>query len=92
MDLGDGAALALSAPRRRDAARIAPINPTFAMQHEHAPEWLENTTFDELQPGASARLTRKLTEADISAFAAISGDLNPTRRSAHSGPIQSGAD
>ena len=48
------------------------------MQHEHAPEWLENTTFDELQPGASARLTRKLTEADISAFAAISGDLNPT--------------
>jgi phosphate acetyltransferase len=41
-------------------------------------EWLQNTTFDELQPGQSATLARTLTEADIAAFAAVSGDLNPT--------------
>jgi phosphate acetyltransferase len=41
-------------------------------------EWLQNTTFDELAPGATAQLTRTLTDADIAAFAAVSGDLNPT--------------
>ncbi|WP_232418001.1 bifunctional enoyl-CoA hydratase/phosphate acetyltransferase [Methyloversatilis thermotolerans] len=41
------------------------------------PEWIENVTFDELQPGQGARLLRTLTPADIQAFAAVSGDTNP---------------
>ncbi|WGG48488.1 bifunctional enoyl-CoA hydratase/phosphate acetyltransferase [Rugamonas sp. DEMB1] len=41
------------------------------------PEIIENITFDELQVGQSARQTRTLTEDDISAFAALSGDVNP---------------
>lgn len=40
-------------------------------------EWLENTTYDELRVGQSARLLRTLTQADIQAFAAVSGDTNP---------------
>ena len=42
-----------------------------------APQWLENRPYDELQPGQSARLVRTLTQADIAAFAALSGDVNP---------------
>jgi phosphate acetyltransferase len=41
-------------------------------------EWLQNTTFAELAVGQEATLTRTLTEADIQAFAAVSGDMNPT--------------
>ena len=41
-------------------------------------EWMQNTTFDELTIGQGATLRRVLTDADISGFAAISGDLNPT--------------
>ena len=40
-------------------------------------EWLENVTYDELSVGQSARLLRALTQADIQAFAAVSGDTNP---------------
>ena len=40
-------------------------------------EWLENVTYDELSVGQSARLLRTLTQADIQAFAAVSGDTNP---------------
>ncbi|MBY0454493.1 MAG: bifunctional enoyl-CoA hydratase/phosphate acetyltransferase [Burkholderiaceae bacterium] len=40
-------------------------------------EWLENITYDELSVGQSARLLRTLTQADIEAFAAVSGDTNP---------------
>ena len=41
-------------------------------------EWLENHTFDELALGQTARLLRTLTQQDIQAFAAVSGDTNPT--------------
>ena len=40
-------------------------------------EWTENITYDELQIGQSAKLTRTLTLDDIRAFAAVSGDTNP---------------
>ena len=38
---------------------------------------IENLTFDELQPGQQAQLRRTLTRDDISAFALVSGDVNP---------------
>ncbi|MDO5289832.1 MAG: bifunctional enoyl-CoA hydratase/phosphate acetyltransferase [Pseudomonadota bacterium] len=44
---------------------------------EAASEWIENVTFDELRVGQSARLVRTLSQDDIRAFAAISGDVNP---------------
>lgn len=40
-------------------------------------ELIENVTFDELQIGQSARLSRILNKEDIAAFALISGDVNP---------------
>jgi phosphate acetyltransferase len=40
-------------------------------------EYLENRTFDEIQVGDSATLTRTLTEQDIMLFAVMSGDINP---------------
>ncbi|MCU0973534.1 MAG: bifunctional enoyl-CoA hydratase/phosphate acetyltransferase [Burkholderiales bacterium] len=40
-------------------------------------EYLENRTFDEIQIGDSATLTRTLTEQDIMLFAVMSGDINP---------------
>src|SRR5579883_2794680 len=40
-------------------------------------EYLENRTFDEIQIGDSASLTRTLTEKDIQVFAIMSGDINP---------------
>ena len=46
--------------------------------HPLAADWLENHTFDELQIGQSARLLRTLMLQDIQAFAAVSGDTNPT--------------
>ena len=41
-------------------------------------EYVENITYDELTIGQSARHVRTLTLADIQAFAAVSGDINPT--------------
>jgi phosphate acetyltransferase len=41
-------------------------------------ELIENVTFDEITLGQSARLLRTLTLADIQAFAAVSGDTNPS--------------
>ena len=38
---------------------------------------LENITFDELAIGQSAELRRRLTEREITLFAAVSGDVNP---------------
>jgi len=38
---------------------------------------IENITYAELSVGQSARLCRTLTENDIAAFAAVSGDINP---------------
>lgn len=40
--------------------------------------YIENITYDELKVGQSARLVRTLALSDIQAFAAVSGDLNPT--------------
>lgn len=40
-------------------------------------EYLENRTFDEIQVGDTASLTRTLTEKDIQVFAIMSGDINP---------------
>ncbi len=39
---------------------------------------LENHTYDEIEIGQSASLTRTLQTRDIELFAAVSGDLNPT--------------
>ncbi|MGE0108579.1 MAG: bifunctional enoyl-CoA hydratase/phosphate acetyltransferase [Bdellovibrionales bacterium] len=41
---------------------------------------LENKTFDEIQVGDTAKITRKLTRRDIELFAIVSGDLNPAHR------------
>lgn len=38
---------------------------------------IENVTYAEMSIGQSARLCRTLTENDIAAFAAVSGDINP---------------
>lgn len=40
-------------------------------------DYLENRTFDEIQLGDTASLTRTLTEKDIQVFAIMSGDINP---------------
>lgn len=41
------------------------------------PACLENRTFDEIQVGDHAHITRTLTQQDIDLFAAMSGDTNP---------------
>ncbi|MFT0849949.1 MaoC/PaaZ C-terminal domain-containing protein [Achromobacter sp. F4_2707] len=43
----------------------------------HDAEWMENVTYDELQVGQSQQLTRTVTQEDVRAFAAVSGDINP---------------
>ncbi|OGT62783.1 MAG: enoyl-CoA hydratase [Gammaproteobacteria bacterium RIFCSPHIGHO2_12_FULL_45_12] len=40
-------------------------------------DYLENQTYDELNVGESAELSRTLTEKDIQVFAIMSGDINP---------------
>src|SRR3990167_1309593 len=40
-------------------------------------DYLENRTFDEIQIGDEACLSRTLTEKDIQVFAIMSGDINP---------------
>ena len=40
-------------------------------------QFIENRTFDELQIGESADLTRTLRRQDIELFAVLSGDINP---------------
>jgi len=52
------------------------------MHKTPASGWLENMTFDELAIGQSARLLRTLSPSDIQAFAAVSGDTNPTHLNA----------
>lgn len=42
-----------------------------------AMDYLENRTFDEIQLGDTASLSRTLTEKDIQVFAIMSGDINP---------------
>ena len=38
---------------------------------------ITNTTYDEIDIGDTATYTRTVTEADILAFARVSGDINP---------------
>ena len=52
------------------------------MNQTSSSEWLENLTYDELVVGQSARLLRTLSTSDIQAFAAVSGDTNPTHLNA----------
>lgn len=40
-------------------------------------DYIENRTFDEIQLGESASLTRTLTKQDIQVFAIMSGDISP---------------
>jgi Acyl dehydratase len=44
---------------------------------QQTPETIENVLYEEIELGQSARLIRTLTRADIRAFAAVSGDVNP---------------
>jgi len=43
------------------------------------PDTLENRCFDEINIGDSASITHTLSVNDVQLFAAVSGDLNPTR-------------
>ena len=52
------------------------------------PDTIQNRTFDEINVGDSASLTRPLTADDIQLFAAVSGDVNP----AHMDPEFAGQD
>ena len=38
---------------------------------------IENRTFDEIEVGATASVTRTLSRQDIALFALVSGDVNP---------------
>jgi phosphotransacetylase len=40
-------------------------------------EYIENKTFDEIEVGDSAEITRQLKHCDIELFAVMSGDVNP---------------
>ncbi|MEB0137597.1 MULTISPECIES: bifunctional enoyl-CoA hydratase/phosphate acetyltransferase [unclassified Undibacterium] len=50
-------------------------NPVYPLQNEQAV--IANVIYDDIYIGQSASHTRTLTRADILAFAAISGDVNP---------------
>ena len=39
--------------------------------------YIENKTFDEIEVGDTAELTRRLKSEDIELFAVMSGDVNP---------------
>ena len=43
----------------------------------HDVTYVENRTFEEIQPGDRASLSRTLTTEDIELFALVSGDVNP---------------
>jgi phosphate acetyltransferase len=43
----------------------------------NANDTIDNVTYDELRVGQTAQLERTLTNADIQAFALVSGDVNP---------------
>lgn len=40
-------------------------------------DYIENKTYDEIEPGDSSTLSRTLTKRDIQLFAYMSGDINP---------------
>lgn len=41
------------------------------------PTFIENRTFDEIEVGDGASITRKVTQEDVQLFAIVSGDVNP---------------
>ena len=43
------------------------------------PAMIENRTFDEIEVGDTASVTRTLEPEDIQLFALVSGDVNPAR-------------
>jgi phosphate acetyltransferase len=45
--------------------------------HNDPPLFIENRTFEEIDVGERATLTRTLSQADIELFAVMSGDVNP---------------
>lgn len=51
-------------------------------------EYIENHTYDEIEPGQSAELTKTLTADEVALFGRVSGDLNPT----HIAPADTHAD
>ena len=60
--------------------RVATLWPDVAeslMNAPHMTELIENYTFDEIKLDQSAQMLRTLSQADIEAFAAVSGDTNP---------------
>ena len=56
----------------RDARDVAPATALIEPR-----VFIENRTFDEVEVGESASLTRTLTREDIELFAVMSGDVNP---------------
>ena len=46
--------------------------------HDPTPNFIENRSFDEIQVGDRAELSRTLRPQDIHLFAVMSGDVNPT--------------
>jgi phosphate acetyltransferase len=59
-----------------------PANEWSIMNSTLNTELIENVKYDDLVLGQSARLLRTLTLADIQAFAAVSGDVNPAHMDA----------
>jgi len=55
----------------------AALTPEKLAQAEPADDMIVNVTFDEMQVGQSASLTREVTQSDIELFATVSGDVNP---------------
>ncbi|MBB3263406.1 phosphate acetyltransferase [Azospirillum sp. OGB3] len=53
----------------------APATPDFGKNGSSA--MIENVTFEEIQIGQQASLSRRLTMSDIELFATVSGDINP---------------
>ncbi|PWC73837.1 bifunctional enoyl-CoA hydratase/phosphate acetyltransferase [Azospirillum sp. TSH58] len=52
----------------------APATPDFG---KNGSAMIENVTFEEIQIGQQASLSRRLTMSDIELFATVSGDINP---------------
>jgi phosphate acetyltransferase len=53
------------------------IDVSTGVSRSRAGTMIENVTFDEIQIGQTASLSRKLNMADIQLFAMVSGDINP---------------
>ncbi len=54
------------------------MDTAFAVRNHGSAAMIENVTFDEIQIGQSASLSKTLTMSDIEMFAAVTGDVNPS--------------